>query len=220
MPKVYDIDAADWKSPQFAKEHDELNASYAKKEEFNNYKAFSKLKEAFKFIKEKEDFKTVCDMGCGAGWHLVYLEKEGILEGKECYGVDISPDMCKRAKKNYPNGTFITTDLTINSINKKFDVVMESAVIELVHDYKAFLLALIKHANKWIVFHRLFFSTNKTNFEQVETYNKESDIRIHVSMDELKTILDEHNFELVNVDKWNMTKVYKMGTFVARRKNA
>jgi len=47
------------------------------------------------------DGQSLLDFGCGTG-----MFAEGLPEGIEYHGVDWSPAMLKRARKDHPNGTF------------------------------------------------------------------------------------------------------------------
>ena len=94
---------------------------------------------------------------------------------------------------------------------------MESAVLELVHDWEGVLETMIKISNMWLVFHRLFYTNEKTKFEQVKTYLGIPDIRIHIGLNDLNKILEKQNFKIVKQDKWEINDDYNMGTFVAKK---
>jgi len=69
-----------------------------------------------KVIKEVKELnpKNVVDLGCGTGrW-------KGLLPVTDYTGVDISADLIKVAKTNYPKGKFIVTNM--KDVNTKFDM--------------------------------------------------------------------------------------------------
>jgi len=211
------IISADWTLKEIADAHNELNKSYFDSGDFEKYEAFFKLYEAFEWIiKNDKNNKTLLDVGCGAGWHAIYLQKKGLIPPLEYIGYDISKNMCNIAKKNFTNGKFYIKNICdINAI-KKYDIVMESAVLELIHNWEKAFKNMLKSANKWFISHRLFITDDKTKIEQVKTYNKIPDIRFYIGRDDLNKILKKEGFELKKEDIWH-DKTYKMGTFIFRR---
>ena len=58
---------------------------------------------------EKEPFETLLDAGCGPAPILLRLTKKHT--NKEFFGIDLTPQMIERAKKqNLPNTTFVIGD--------------------------------------------------------------------------------------------------------------
>jgi len=215
--KINNIDVVDWSLPVLAKEHDVLNKTYSNKNEFDKYESFFKLKEAIDYIKSDDNPTTLLDVGCGAGWQAVYLNKKGLLNNLKYTGADLSNDMCILAKQNYKDGEYYSIDIIKEKIKEKYDIVMESAVLELVHDWEFALRNMMTASNKWLVFHRLFFTEKEMKYEQTSTYLNLPDIRIHISLVKLNEILKEQNFKIVKSDKWIVSDAYNMGTFVAKR---
>lgn len=69
--------------------------------------------------------KSILDIGCGTGLHDFYFSKKEY----QITGIDISPEMIKRAeKKNINNAKFLVGDATEFCLNQKYD-----AVISLFH---------------------------------------------------------------------------------------
>lgn len=210
---------ADWTLKEIAEAHNKLNQSYFDSNTFEQYEAFFKLYEAFEWIiNNDKDNKTLLDIGCGAGWHAIYLQKKGLIPPLNYVGYDISKNMCDIAKKNFPEGEFNVVDICNHNIIKTYDIVMESAVIELTHNCKNAFSNMLKCSKKWFISHRLFIKDGKTYIEQVKTYNKIPDIRFHIGMDDLREILLEENFQIAKEDIWH-DRTYKMGTFIFRRKD-
>jgi SAM-dependent methyltransferase len=213
VPK--NIKAADWRLSQIAEAHNELDKAYFASDEYKNYESFYKLKEAIDWIMEQGKVSSILDVGCGSGWHAVYLQKEGIVPPLSYTGFDLSPRMCELASQNFPDGEFCELDICKQSVSPIYDIVMESAVLELVHDWRAALSNMLKSCHMWFVSHRLFVKEDKTFAEQVQTYHNIPDVRFHIGMDDFKEILEQENFELVRSDLWR-TGAYNMGTYVCR----
>jgi ubiquinone/menaquinone biosynthesis C-methylase UbiE len=212
------IAMADWTLPEIAFENNELNKGYFETGTYVEKPEYYKLKEAFEFIL-KEDSKRpmeVLDIGCGSGWHALYFDKEGI--GKEIIfnGADLSQSMCENAKKNFSAGNFFVGNIEEGSLGE-YDIVFESAVIEILSDWKNGLSNMLQSSRKWFIAHRLFFVEELTKTTQVETYLQLPDIRHEVGMKEVNEILKKEGFEMVKKDVWQVGS-YNMGTFIMRRK--
>jgi len=212
------VQGADWTLFELAYENNKLNKGYFETDEYKKYDSFSKAVEVARFITERETEEIdLLDVGCGSGWQAVCFSKEGLGNIVKYSGLDLSVHMCNFAKENYPDGDFFVADITTDDLGKQFDVVMESAVIELVSDWKKCVAGMIKHSKKWLVFHRMFFTENETIMEQSETYNQIPDMRRHIGLIDLSNELAKHGFSIIKKDAWNLSKSYNMGTFIARR---
>lgn len=81
----------------------------------------------YSLVPNKLNKKKLLDLGCGPGIHL----KEYSKRGAKCFGLDISEEMIKIAKKNCPKA-----NLTVGSIyqmdypNNYFDIVTASFVLD------------------------------------------------------------------------------------------
>ena len=74
-----------------------------------------------------ENYTSLLDLGCGTGKHLVFFSKYF----KNCYGIDISEGMIKKAKtasEEYKNINFKVDDISNFKIKRKF-----SCIISLFH---------------------------------------------------------------------------------------
>lgn len=79
--------------------------------DISNYKCFLD-----NFL-NKLNGKTILDVGCGAGQIAGYL----FTKGYEVTGVDFSKKLLQIAAKNYPNVTFIETDICEYQPEQKYD---------------------------------------------------------------------------------------------------
>lgn len=71
--------------------------------------------------------QSVLDVGCGFGEMAKFLGKR--YEGVSYTGVDIVSEFISKAKKQFPNYNFETRDYFKNPLEKKFDVVLASGVL-------------------------------------------------------------------------------------------
>jgi len=72
--------------------------------------------------------KSVLEIGSGIGQLLAALQpSRGV-------GVDLSPNMVRRAGEKYPHLTFLTGDVETLTLDEKFDYVILSDVISYLHD--------------------------------------------------------------------------------------
>jgi len=99
-----------------------------------------------------KDDSSILDVGCGNGRLLEVLENKKI----NYLGVDNSEELIVLAKKNYPNYDFKVMDiLNLESIDKKFDLVISVAVLHHLPGRELRIKALeqLKQvANKQIIF--------------------------------------------------------------------
>src|SRR5687768_3441201 len=74
-----------------------------------------------KALKDKD---LLLDVACGHGYYNVLAHEKGY----QYFGVDISPDMIKRAKEDYPPGVYTVSPSTsfAGKIKQKFNVIVIS----------------------------------------------------------------------------------------------
>jgi SAM-dependent methyltransferase len=77
--------------------------------------------------------RRVLDAGCGTGRASVWLADQGA----DVVGVDVSPQMLRRAQADVPAGTFLVTDLAepLPFADESFDVVVSSLVMHYLRDW-------------------------------------------------------------------------------------
>ena len=73
-------------------------------------------------VKKKSNLKpkSALDIACGTGNLIGCLANKGL----DVVGTDISPEMIKVAKRNFPKGEFYVQDMYKLSFNKKFDLIL------------------------------------------------------------------------------------------------
>ncbi len=79
---------------------------------------------------------SILDVGCGVGDTL------SCLKGSRKVGIDISPEMIKYAKLNYPDIDFYEMDGINLTLNEKFDVIILSNTIGYFVDIEGVMLSL------------------------------------------------------------------------------
>ncbi|MEM3065366.1 MAG: class I SAM-dependent methyltransferase [Candidatus Nitrosotenuis sp.] len=99
-----------------------------------------------KFLKSKNDIKTVLEVGCGFG--IYPINNNELFSGIEYTGIDISEPAIEYCKKN-SSFEFILGDLIKLELDKKYDLVFSHAVVDHVYDIDAFITKIIKHTRKY-----------------------------------------------------------------------
>jgi len=77
--------------------------------------------------KNSKDNISILDAGCGDGVNLKVLAGR---PGTDVYGVDYNPLRLERVRKEFPDAKIMNADLTSLRLDKKFDVILCSQVLE------------------------------------------------------------------------------------------
>ena len=100
-----------YEAPDVVKKHNESNLGvFNSGNDLNIYPYFKYYGKAIKTVLNKENLYysdkplSVLDVGCGAGWFGVYLERENLINDVSYSGIDESKEMCNYAKVNFPSG--------------------------------------------------------------------------------------------------------------------
>jgi SAM-dependent methyltransferase len=99
-----------------------------------------------KYLKEKNDVKTVLEVGCGAG--IYAIKNRELFNGLSYTGLDISKEAIEHCKKN-SNFNFICADLIKMDIIEKYDLVYSHAVVDHVYDIDTFISKLCSLCRKY-----------------------------------------------------------------------
>lgn len=119
---------------RWLREHDEISSEELLR--------ISRLIWAFTDIAQREQGRIsgsalpryrICDLGCGVGRIASYFAALG-----EVTGVDYSPKGIEVAKKRFPGVDFQVADVTSYRVDRPFDVVVSTEVIEHVPDKRAY----------------------------------------------------------------------------------
>lgn len=98
-------------------------------------------------------FQTLCDVGCGEGSLILELKKE--YPQKKFFGFDLSHQAVSFARKQAPFADFFVADIQKKALNKKFDLLIASEILEhLPSDFDA-LKNMRKMAKKYLLIYTL-----------------------------------------------------------------
>jgi len=102
--------------------------------------------------RNKVDFKTVCEVGCGSGEILVQLESR-MPYATAFFGFDISKDAINIARKKETDKIkFEVKNISNNNNEEHYDLMLVIDVIEHVENYFEFLEGIV-HKGSYTVFH-------------------------------------------------------------------
>lgn len=139
-----------------------------------------------KYLKSKNNIKTVLEVGCGAGTYPI--EFKDLFEDKKYVGIDIGKPSIEYCKK-HSSFKFICGDLINLDCNSKFDLVFSHAVIDHVYDIDKFLDKILSCTKKfaYISAYRGYFPNLK---EHKMTWSNEKGCYYNdLSVEQLKNFL-------------------------------
>lgn len=84
----------------------------------------------------EEPFESVLDVGCGSGELLSLIERHH-PRARGLAGADLSPDQVERNRKRLPRAEFFALDIQRAALERTFDLVVCSEVIEHLDDQRA-----------------------------------------------------------------------------------
>ena len=89
------------------------------------------------------------DVGCGQGSLLADLH--ALFPRASLYGTDFSPTSIVKARQRLPHGEFLVMDLTRKALNRKFDLVVCTDVLEHIEDDITALSNLARMTNSYVL---------------------------------------------------------------------
>jgi SAM-dependent methyltransferase len=92
-------------------------------------------------------FDSVLDVGCGQGSPLEQVAH--LRPGVELAGVDFSPRAVELARERMPAATFTVLDLTKEALDKKYDLIICTDVLEHIPDDLAALRNMRSMCDRW-----------------------------------------------------------------------
>ena len=99
------------------------------------------------YLKNKEDVKSVLEIGCGIGTYPIEFKK--YFDKKDYLGIDIGNPAIEYCKQN-SNFEFMCGDIIEMELDKKFDLVFSHAVIDHVYDIDAFIKKIVNLSKKHV----------------------------------------------------------------------
>ncbi len=119
-------------------------------DDMKRYGPFSRhVRRIIKDVIRALDFETVLDVGCGQGSLLAELCAE--FPHIEPNGVDISASALKLARSRLPAGQFWPLNITQGHLDRKFDLVVCSEVLEHIPDDLAALKNLTHMTGRYLI---------------------------------------------------------------------
>jgi predicted TPR repeat methyltransferase len=144
-------------------------------------------------------FETVAEVGCGSGEILVQLENR-LDKVTNFFGFDISKDAIEIAGKNETDKIrFELKDISSESLNCFYDLMLVVDVLEHIENYFTFLAGIVSKA-EYTIFHIPLDMCVWSLFrEQMLIESKERVGHIHnFTEDFVKNILSDHGFKTID----------------------
>lgn len=144
-------------------------------------------------LMEGLSFDSVLDAGCGTG---ILLEQIGEKYPQtRLTGFEYSPDGLAIAQKRLPNAEFYTIDLSIQSLDRKFDLITCIDVLEHINDDRAALKNILAMTAKYLILSvplGPLFKAEVDRMGHVHGYGRQ----------ELEGKLRDAGFEILKVIQW------------------
>lgn len=105
------------------------------------YEGYIERKRIFRKILskyKKDSFKTILDIGCGAGNYFDIYTAEGL----KIHGLDFSKEQLEEARKRFPDAQLYHSQIEDFKANIKFGMVVSIGVIQTVGDFDSFLKSI------------------------------------------------------------------------------
>lgn len=164
---------------------------------------FSIIGEILQGLKNESGFDTVTllDVGCASCYYHEIIEH--YIPGWVKYtGVDYNPGMIKMARKLYPGLLVHQADARDLSIfpDKSFDIVIDSALLIQIRDWKPALSELARIAARWLILHRiaLYWKNEPTSCKTTQAYDRQV-WAVRFNKRELTKFLSERGFRLLSI---------------------
>jgi len=140
------------------------------------------------------DYRTVVDIGCGAGDNFDLLGSKGGLE--RLVGIDVSGEALARASRRAP-GEYHALDVQTERVDERFDLVFCSLLLEHVEDDLAALRNMRVMCRRWLV-----VSTIAGDFERYRRWDEQLGHVRNYARGELERRLGDAGFEVVRTVYW------------------
>ena len=144
------------------------------------------------YIKEKNDVKTVLEIGCGTGIYPIKYKE--LFTNMNYTGIDISKENIDYCKKN-SNFNFICNDFLTMNASQKYDLVFSHAVIDHVYDIDVFISKICQSCKKYayINSYRGYFPNLKKH--KMKWRDDDGCYYNNISVDQIKQTLLKNNLK-------------------------
>jgi SAM-dependent methyltransferase len=128
------------------------------------------------------------DLGCGVG-HYSELVDRYFPDRFEYTGADSSETMVEAAREAWPGRSFVVGDLLDGSVDLDgYDVVLASALIDVLPDYERALDALLGSAAAYVLLHRQRVTEAPSHVEVAPGYEGQRTHRSFLNLSDLEAI--------------------------------
>lgn len=154
------------------------------------------------------DYKSVLDVGCGAGHNLPLLS-----DGRqvEIGGLDISTEALGRARGFWPDGRFAEADIQADRLDGTWDLVFSSLVLEHLPDDEAALRNMRAMASRY-----LLVTTIAGDFERYRAWEEQMGHVRNYARGELEEKLEAAGFTPLRVIYWGFPLYSPIGRTLQR----
>lgn len=174
-----------------------------------------------KYLKSKNDIKTVLEVGCGKGVYPIFNKE--LFDNLNYTGIDISDtaiDFCKQNSKF----TFFCDDFIKMNLEKNFDLVYTHAVVDHVYDIDEFISKIVDQTNRYafINSYRGYFSNLESHEMQWDGY--EACYFNNISIKQVKKLLSkkglsESEYKIYSQESGQKDENVNLQTIIEIKKN-
>lgn len=159
----------------------------------DGYKDLTKITN--NYLQSFTDIDTAIDVGCGPGFYVDLLEKNGI----DTIGVDYSKKVIEKARKLYPEHDFkVANAYDLQFEDESFDVVLSIGLLQCVFDHEKVVDELCRISKKKVLLSTLFHDTPRNDVMQALhkklRYNSWPTRSYHP--DELRPLFEKNGFSV------------------------
>jgi len=157
---------------------------------------------------DDKNINTIKDLGCGSGALYRVVNDPWIQSSFDkkihYYGYDISEHAIKLAKENYSNDHFFTQDACKidSSFVKNNEILYMSALLDVMKDGNTFLKNICSMKFKYIIIHRVQFTTKTSFFTMDRPYGVcDMPMSFHNKKEFIKVISKDYHYTIKNNDE-------------------
>jgi len=145
---------------------------------------------------ELADGTPFLDFGCGVGGYSEMLRRR--FDGRFSYeGWDASPAVIEAARRAHPGAVFRVASLLDDPIPHRFDVVLASALLDVIPQFELALDTLLAARAPHILLHRQRIATDATRVERAPGYGGQTTSRSFVTYSDLDAAARRHGRRVV-----------------------
>lgn len=191
--------------PFIAKMYNRIAHEYVERHGYGEQLSQPSLKRFFAHVKPHA---RILDVGCGGGQDANFFTERGCV----VYGIDISKEMVKLAKKYAPGATFRVADVMRFSSDKKFDGiwccrVFHHVALQKQDDFLKKIRVLLKKGG--ILYLTSVVSEKKDDYEAFDSGNGGL-LKKRLSAKSFKDLLHSHGFNVLKFQYWSGKKGMKV----------